>query len=269
MSRLLKFASWNVEQFKNNQGRAARIANFLKDDAHAPDLFAIFEVTGDEVFDDFVKLLPTHNFFVTEGLQLQETLIGVKKGITAFVTQRHAFKAKTATLRPGTLVTAVLNGENYSFLFLHVKSLTDPRGWGLRTDMMEHAINLKKALDRRTPNGDANFIVAGDLNTMGLNVRDGNNDLTGDEEITRLKRRFRRVDMSFKDKDQPHTWWGGGRLGPSDLDHVIASDHLDIRAKDGAAINVLGWPQEPTDTKKRKWLDDFSDHALLYGELHG
>ena len=268
MARLLKFASWNVEQFKNSQGRAARIANFLNNTAHAPDLFAIFEVTGDEVFDDFVRLMPGHNFYVTEGLQFQETLIGVRKGLTAFITQRHAFKAKTPTLRPGTLVTMILRGENYSFLFLHVKSLPDPRGWGLRTDMMEHAINLKKALDKRLPNTDANFVVAGDLNTMGLNVRDGDNDIEGDDEIRRLERRFARVDMSFQDKDEPHTWWGGGRLGPSNLDHVIASDHLDIRANNGATINVLGWPQEPTAARKRRWLNDFSDHALLYGELH-
>lgn len=267
MARLLKFAAWNVEQFTNNTGRVRRIADFLKDEGNDPDLFAIFEIRGSDVFDDFVEQLPTHNFYLTEGLQMQETLVGVRKNLTAFITQRHAFKSKQPTLRPGTLVTLVLSGTNYSFLFLHVKSMPDPKGWGLRTDMMEHAVNLKKALDKRA-GGDSNFVVAGDLNTMGLKVRDGDNDIDGEEELERLVKRFDRVDMKLCSKDEPYTWWGAGSFPPSDLDHVFASNHLDIRADGPTKINVLGWPQKNTQNQKRKWIEDYSDHALLYGELH-
>ena len=133
--------------------------------------------------------------------------------------------------------------------------MPDPRGWGLRTDMMEHAVNLKKALDKRA-NGQANFVIAGDLNTMGLNVRDGDNDIDGEAELDRLERRFLRVGMSLKSKDETATWWNGGsRLGPSDLDHVLAAEQLDIRAKGQSQVNVLGWPQQNTAASKRRWIE--------------
>ena len=267
MAKIFSFASWNVEHFKNDQARASTVANFMKNEGHAPDLFAIFEVVGKDVFGDFTTLMPNYNFYITEGVQYQETLIGVKKGMTAFITQRHKFKAKIPTLRPGVLVTLIINNINYSLLFLHVKSLPDPHGWGLRTDMLEHSINLKKALDK-IAQGDANYIVLGDLNTMGRTVRDADDDITGDQEIERIKKRFRRVNMTIVDKDQSVTWWGGGPINPSNLDHVVASDHLNVRGKTTTKINVLGWPQQSSTTAQLNWINKYSDHALLYGQVN-
>lgn len=269
MAKLISFSSWNVEHFKNSQSRAERCVSFLNDHAGPPDVFAIFEVEGKEVFEHFMALMPSHNFYLTEGPEVQETLVGIRKDLTAFVTQRHKLKSKVPTLRPGTLVTVHIAGANYSFLFLHVKSMRDPRGWGLRADMIEHALGLKKALDKRPgANPAANFIVLGDLNTMGLNVTDGDNDISGETELERFVRRFRRVDMDLMAKDEDKTWWGGATLDPSNLDHVFASDHLTIRGMNQSDMSVLGWPKESTTAKKKAWISKFSDHALLYGEIH-
>lgn len=270
MARILSFASWNVEHFKNDAARVDRCVAFIQSLPRLPDIFGIFEVEGAAVFEAMVAAFPTHNFYLTEGLQVQETLVAVRKPLTCFITQRHVFKEKTPTLRPGTLATIHLNGTNYSFLFLHLKSLTDPRGWGLRTNMIEHALKLKKALDKRAPgNGAANFVALGDFNTMGLNVRDGDNDIDGAAEIERMRRRFRRVDMNIAAKDADVTWWGGGATPPSNLDHIVASDHLDVRGHNQAQVSVFGWPTLNTVAQRRTWINRHSDHGLLYAELHG
>jgi hypothetical protein len=272
MAKVFSFASWNVEHFKKDAARVSRVVSFLKNEAQSPDVFGIFEVLGKNVFDEFVVNMPSHNFYLTEGPESQETLVGIRKTLTAFVTQRHKFKSKVPTLRPGTMVTVHIDGVNYTLVYLHVKSLTDPRGWGLRVDMLEHAGNLKKALDKRAARdglGPAHYLVLGDLNTMGLNVRDSKVSMTGADEIARMQGRFKRVGMTLVPKDQKFTWWGAGKTPRSNLDHVLASDHLDIRANGQAGIRVLGWPEFIAEADQKTWIGQFSDHGLLYGEVHG
>ena len=38
-------------------------------------------------------MMPDYNFFVTEGAETQEILVGISSGHTGFVTQRTEFKA--------------------------------------------------------------------------------------------------------------------------------------------------------------------------------
>lgn len=267
MAKLFSFASWNVEHFKNDANRIRENCQFVQ--GSDPDVFAIYEVEGKDVFDSFVGLMPSHNFFITEDLSKMETLVGVRHGLTAFVTQRQAFKSKVPTLRPGSLVTLTINGDHYSLLFLHVKSLTDPRSWGLRDDMIGHAINLKKALDNRvsTANG-ANFVCLGDFNTMGMNVTYSDKDMDGPEELERYRKRFEPRKTRLLSKTHGQTWWGGGSTGPSNLDHVFASNHLNLKQFSGADISVRGWPELSTTNQKKSWIRKHSDHALLYGEVH-
>jgi endonuclease/exonuclease/phosphatase family metal-dependent hydrolase len=285
MATVFSFASWNVEHFKGRDvARAQRCVQFIRD--QNPDVFGIYEVEGKDVFDHFVNLMPSHNIYVTEGLSYMQTLIGVRRSITAFVTQRHSFKSKVPTLRPGTLVTIQRNGTNYSLLFLHIKSLPDPRSWGLRDDMVKHVKNLKSALDRNAGNA-ANLIAIGDFNTMGLNVTYADNDMTGVSEVARYERVLARGDMRWLPKSKPHTWWNGpdGSYDPSDLDHVFASDHLLFKdcgsaqlpagAEVAAAaepnprarLEVRGWPEMNTDAQKQTWINRYSDHALLFGKV--
>jgi hypothetical protein len=69
-------------------------------------------------------------------------------------------------------------------------------------------------------------------------------------------------------KTHEASWWNGSdKWQPSPLDHVFASNHLKFRTFDGAEIEVDGWPDETTRASQRRWIERYSDHALLYGEV--
>jgi hypothetical protein len=52
--------------------------------------------------------------------------------------------------------------------------------------------------------------------------------------------------------------------GDSDLDQVVAAEHLEFKQFQGNSVRVSGWPDEPTEQKKAEWVATYSDHALLY-----
>jgi hypothetical protein len=56
-------------------------------------------------------------------------------------------------------------------------------------------------------------------------------------------------------------------LPPSNLDHVVAADHLTFRSFDGVPISVRGWPELLDDTDKDAWTAKYSDHAMLFFEV--
>ena len=168
MAKIYSLMSWNIEHFKKNQDnqtqqRIDRITAKIRNED--PDVFAIYEVEGKDIFDVLVATFPGYSFHITEGPQVQEILIGVRGDITAFFTQKVTFKAGVSVLRPGALLTLRINDVNYPILFLHLKSKDDPRSFGLRDDMISKAIKFKKTLTR--DNIPPNYLFIGDLNTMG------------------------------------------------------------------------------------------------------
>jgi len=280
MGKAFSVASWNVEHFgatdKNRRRPKKPIEPIIEYLAtQRADVLAIYGVVGSVVFREMVTRMPEYQFNITEGPQSQEILIGVKKSLTSFFTQKVEFKSGAAALRPGALLTLVVDDVNYPLLFLHLKSLSVPKGFGLRDDMIERAIKFRKVLDRahrRTGgSGRANFRSLGDLNTMGMNLTYSDKDITGAEEIERLERRLghRSVAMRIANKSAASTFWPGttSRYDPSDLDHVVAADHLTFRNFGGAQVDVRGWVDESTDRAKDRWTKKFSDHALLYFEV--
>ena len=271
MAKILSFASWNVENFHGKPSRVDRVVDLLKETN--PDVFAIYEVKGKTVFPALMGKMTTHSFSITENTRQDdmEILVGIRRSIQAFVTQREEFRSKVPTLRPGALATLQKNDENYSFLFLHVKSFPDPRSWGLRDDMFKHSTSLKRKLDKVAGTGKrANFIALGDLNTMGLNAPYNDiSDLDADQELLLLDGRMKSVKMRRLSKTHEETWWNGkSHWDPSKLDHVYVADHLKLKKFSGAEVNVIGWPEETTTAKKKTWINQFSDHALIYGEIH-
>jgi hypothetical protein len=145
MAKIFSVASWNVEHFKDDPSRVTRVIDFL--DKQKPDVFGLYEVEGATVFDALVQAMPGYTFQITEGPQTQEILVGVRKTLTAFITQKVEFRSGTTHMRPGQLVTVVKDGVNYALLFLHLASGNDPRGMGLRDDMLERAFEFRKVLD--------------------------------------------------------------------------------------------------------------------------
>lgn len=132
------------------------------------------------------------------------------------------------------------------------------------------AFNLKRALDRAV-GGPANFIVAGDLDTMGIDDPAPYSqvlDLSADSEVERIASTAPRKDMSLLAKTVEATWWNGRQnTDPADLDHVIASEHMEVRGLDGAPhVTALGWPLLEGE-QRDAWLGDYSDHAMLWFEV--
>jgi hypothetical protein len=269
MAKVFSFASWNVEQFQGRRERVDRVVGLLAE--HDPDVFAIFEVKGRDVFSALMSRMPSHSFTITESTSPIEILVGVRRSIPSFVTQRDELQSKVPTLRPGALATLRHDsGEDYMFLFLHPKSFEAPRDWGLRDDMFAHAASLKRKLDKAVgPGRRANFIVMGDLNTMGLNAAwNPKSDLEADEEIAFLENRMRSVKMVRLPKTHEASWWNGKeKPGPSKLDHAFAADHLEFKPFEGRPIKVIGWPELADETERRRWIEAFSDHAMLFGQI--
>lgn len=268
MAKAFSVASWNVEHFKKNPDRIKKVIAFMKD--QNPDVFGLYEVESADVYTALVSEMPNYQFHITEGPQTQEILVGVKKTMTAFFTQKVEFKSGNTYLRPGALLTVNVDGKDYPILFLHTKSSTKPIGLGLRDDMFERAFKFRKTLNKVSAaagQGSANFIFLGDLNTMGMEYP-FQREIIVDFELQKLDREAKKVKMARLDKNQPHTWWNGpGGLKPSNLDHVIAADHIKFKNFGGAAVDIRGWPTLATDAEKEKWIDTFSDHALLFFQV--
>jgi endonuclease/exonuclease/phosphatase family metal-dependent hydrolase len=276
MAKAFSVASWNVKHFKGDPARVGRVVSFLK--LQNPDIFALYEVTGKEVFGEMTNLFPGYTFQITEGTQTQEILVGVRNKLTSFITQRVDFKSGTTHMRPGLLVTITIDGVNYVLLFLHLASSSEPRGMGLRDDMLERAVKLRHVLDKATGGEhSANYIFLGDLNTMGM-------DYPYDKDIEA------QVELQKWDS-RAKGWYGMHRLGktrgktykgisyaPANLDHVYAAKHLefkpfknvdnpDFKVSEEVEVDVRGWVNEHTTSAQNKWIKDYSDHSLLYFEV--
>jgi hypothetical protein len=269
MAKAFSVASWNVEHFRSQgvPGRVTDVVGHLN--AQKPDVFALYEVEGSETFNALVTLMPDYTFHITEGRAVQEILVGVRQGFTAFFTQRTEFKSGDSLLRPGALLTVTVDDEHYPLLFLHTKSGTDPRGMGLRDDMLTRALEFKKTLDRAAgPGRRAHYLFLGDFNLMGMEymfVRE--RDILASHELRKLELGARRRKLRVLKKDASNTWWGGATIEPSNLDFVVASDHLEFRQFAGSDVAVRGWPQLASLDERRAWVTRFSDHALLYFEV--
>ncbi|NIO29515.1 MAG: hypothetical protein GTO29_13290 [Candidatus Latescibacteria bacterium] len=267
MPKAFSVASWNVEHFGNDPSKISSTIKYLAD--QKADIVAIYEVASSKVFRPIVKAMPKYQFHITEGPQTQEILIGIRYGVSAYVTQKLEFKSGQPSLRPGVLVTVNKEGKYYSLLFLHLKSLSDPKGFGLRDDMINRALKFRKTLDKVAGGtGKANYIFLGDLNTMGQEYPYVEN-IDAEAEIRRLGSRASRRKMRILTKNSSHTWWNGpsSSYEPGNLDHVVAAKHLKFKPFQGAEVDVRGWPKEATDTKKGHWISKYSDHALIYFEV--
>ena len=268
MAKSFTVASWNVEHFKNNPERIGLVIEFLEE--QNPDVFALYEVESADVYSTLVTKMPDYHFHVTEGPQTQEILVGARRTLTAFFTQKVEFKSGNTYLRPGALLTVRKDGQDYPILFLHTKSSTKPIGLGLRDDMFERAFKFRKTLDKfsaKAGAGPSNFIFLGDLNTMGM-AYPFKSEIIVDFELRKLDSGSKKVKMTRLRKNKPHTWWNGpGALPPSNLDHVVAASHLKFKQFGGADVDVRGWPELETEEEQVEWIEKYSDHALLFFQV--
>lgn len=267
--KAFSLASWNVEHFKDDVTRIDRVVDFIK--AQKPDVFGLYEVEGKTVFAALTGLMANYQFHITEGPQTQEILVGVKGGMTAFFTQKVEFAAGNRFLRPGALLTLSRNGADYSILFLHTKSSSNPVGLGLRDDQFQRAVDFKKVLDKASKaanKGPARYMFVGDLNTMGMKYP-FDKSIDAGTELKYLDQRAKKAGMRRLEKNAPFSWWNGpqGSLPRSNLDHILATENVRFRKFGPAEVDVRGWPKEPTEAAQGAWISQFSDHALLFVEV--
>lgn len=269
MAKAFSVAAWNVERFADRAAQNPDRLAFLAE--QRPDVLAIFEAVGKDVWREVMAGFPRYSFFITEGQNAQEILLGIGPNVTGFLTQKVEFNSRDTYMRPGAFLTVRAKDANYSLLFLHVASMRDARGFGLRTDMIDRAFSFKSVLDEAA-GGQANYMFLGDLNAMGLDYvygKEGNRlqrvEVEGEHEIARMEREAARRGMRVLSKNAEFTWRDRSGLR-SDLDHVVAADHLQFKRFRGAEVDVRGWPTEP-EAAQVQWTERFSDHALLYFEV--
>lgn len=273
MAKAFSVASWNCEHWKEGDPRNAKRIDFIA--SQKADVLALYEVEGAEVWRDVMDGLPGYSFFITEGQNTQEILVGIGPKVTAFLTQKIEFQSRDSYMRPGALVTVRSGDKDYSLLFVHVASMTDPRGFGLRTDMFERAFSFKKYLDK-VAGGKADFLFAGDVNTMGLDYVYGREEppskkllhgrIDAEQEISSLSYQATKHEMRLLTKTADTTWGSKGGMR-SNLDHVIASSQLEFKSFAGKEVEVRGWPQLDDPAEQKKWIETYSDHGLLYFEV--
>lgn len=274
--------SWNVEFFGSRRAGEthAQVANRIDDvfdllgqpDVRS-DVFAIYEVNGGQVFDKVSTAFPEYSWQITEGPGTQQILVGFR--IPAFVTQRVEFsRGFTGPLRPGVLVTVHDQGQVYPMLFLHLKAADAAIDFGVRSYQHDKVRSLRKSLDRAAATDRANFIMAGDLNNVGMNLSFSRRDISIDEEIDRMKHMYesRFDELVLLEKSADATFWNGPGSSdpPSDIDHVVAASRIKLaKLPGGGAVEVKGWPELATDAEKAEWIRRFSDHALLRFTVEG
>lgn len=276
MPKVFSVASWNVEHFKDDRTRVGRVIDFLR--AQKPDVFGLYEVEGATVFDTLVKTMPEYSFQITEGPETQEILVGVRRTLSAFITQKVEFRSGTTSMRPGQLVTVHKDGVNYALLFLHLASGNDPRGMGLRDDMLLRAFEFRRTLDKASGGrGQARYLFLGDLNTMGMDYP-FDRSIDPAVELRKWDRVAARSTIAMRRLVKTHdaSWSNGSAssLPPSNLDHVFASSNLAFRSfrrADGteAQVALRGWVDAATAAERDAWIANYSDHSLMYLELVG
>lgn len=274
--------SWNVEFFGSKrpgesraqvENRINEVFDLLSRPEIQSDVFAIYEVNGAQVFQKVTDAFPDYSWQITEGPGTQQILVGFR--IPAFVTQRVEFsRGFTGPLRPGLLVTVPHEGQVYPMLFLHLKAADAAIDFGVRAYQHEKVRSLRKSLDSAAASDRANFIVAGDLNNVGMNLSFSDRDITIDEEIARLRNMYesRFDDLVLLKKTTNATFWNGPGSSdpPADIDHVVAASRIHVaKLPNGDSVEVKGWPEMPTDAEKEAWIQRFSDHALLRFTIQG
>ncbi len=270
MTDAFSVLSWNVEKF-GTKGNEHTMRVLAKVTSKAPDLVAFYETKPSALWLDLMKAMQGYTWHITEGKQSQEILLGVKNDVTAFITQRTEFKTRDAYYRPGLLCTVLVDEVEYPVLFLHLASLKDPKGFGRRQEQIDAAFEFKDTLDSAAAGASANYMFVGDLNSMGLDFKYyqaatgqpyDRVEVSADRELQRVSWLASKNSMQLLSKTHDVTWRDAAGK-KSNLDHVVAANHLQFTQQCGHDVRVEGWVDEPPD-QQAQWLLDYSDHSMLF-----
>lgn len=266
----IKVMFWNVENFSGDPARTQEVVAHVA--AFDPDVIGFSEIKDKVALRGILmNSLASHDFGVTDGRQGIELLAGWRRGKfqQAIFTQRREFKADNPFLRPGSLLSVKNNDKFYNMLFLHTDSGRTLKDYENRQMMFEKTFTLKEKLSEISSDGDARLLAMGDLNTMGRKRIGASPAISGDEEITELKRDAAADGMSLPKKTHSKTWARVNGQGDvtlsSDLDHVVASDTLSFAAVRGqdTFVRVRGWVDVNAGGDRRRFVEEVSDHSSI------
>lgn len=275
----IKVFSWNIEHFKMD--KVEEVTQVIRQ--YDPDVFGLYEVEAGTIYNVMLDHFPDHSVFLTTGQQNQEILVGCRNSFQGIkFQQKDEFKSGNPSLRPGVFLTFRYPGASlYGLLFLHTDSGTGAVDFGNRNEMFEHSFNLKRKLDD-IMESSTNFIMLGDLNTMGLKYpKPIKSDQIADT-LTEVEYIDYESQRKGKYKRRPHMrrltkpvgTHFSTRYGITDLDHIIAAEHLRFKPMqnfgESREFEVLldGWRRFHDDpAKMRKYAEEMSDHCLLVCEL--
>jgi exonuclease III len=276
MPASIKILSWNVENL--TQEKANTVADVIH--TYNPDVFGLYEVVAAPVYDFMIDNFPHHSVFITTGQQSQEILVACRNSFQGIKFQQKAkFKSGNESLRPGAFLSFKHGDHLYGFLFLHTDSGTGPVDFGNRNDMFLHAFNLKRKLDKMA-GLSTDFMILGDLNTMGLKYprkRKADEIANTDKELAFIDQERRRLSRGVNPRmrrlHKPEGTHLSKRYGISDLDHIIAADHLqflpqtDARVSGQFEVKLGGWRDSPPGPQEEDYAERVSDHCFLFCEL--
>ena len=259
---------WNVHNLRD-EAHASRVIEHIQ--KSNPDLFCLAEVVGPQAYELIAKRFPEHNFYMSYGRQSQELLVGIRRSIPAFFTQKSEFQSGNAFLRPAVLLTMPLAEPPLNILFVHLKSFTQPFDLGCRDDFFTRVFALKRTLDSLSV-GKSQFIVCGDMNFQGMHYLQ-KNLIKSDEEFRHVQNEAGDNGMLFVKMSHTTTWKSGtSRRDVEDLDHVLATSNIEFIEKgegrqDPYEVIVSGWNQYPVGSPEEKgFIETVSDHCALYFE---
>jgi hypothetical protein len=274
----IRVAFWNIENFRGNWDRLETVTREVA--AFRPDIFCFCEITDKatmrylvrQVFDDY-------DFGVSDGTGRIELLVGWRRNTFdhALFTQRREFQSGNQYLRPGALLSVMILEQYYTFLFMHADSGTEyEKDYKNRQEMFENVWKLKsslKAIEGRF--SELNFMVIGDLNTMGHNGSNGVSAIDGASEIAKLREDAAANGMRLLDKTHDRTLaWdrsANGEYKYSNLDHMLATENMKFKTLSGsngvrAPVRVRGWV-DVEENDQSEFIEKVSDHTPIHCEV--
>ena len=256
---------WNVHSLQD-AAHAERVVTKLK--GIDPDIFGLGEVVGEPAYKFIAREFPEHNFYMTYGRESQEILVGVRRTLPVFFSQKTEFQSGNSFVRPAVLATINDSESPLNILFVHPKSYPSPKDFGQRDDFFQRVFDLKRLLDIKA-GGDARFIVCGDMNIMGMSYLE-RDFITPEDEFHHISTEGGNVGLLFMEKSARATWAANNKGSQSaDLDHVLASQAVKFRSLTTTSgnsydITVGGWVDFPKNSKEREaFIAEASDHCFL------
>jgi hypothetical protein len=269
---------WNVERYRGGGEQMALLHEDIT--AADPDILCLCGITDKGSLRHLIReQLHGYDISVTDDYGRVELATAWRRGKfdQVIFTQRREFGSDESQLRPGSLVSVLVDGTEYHTLFLYTDGGTSYRDYQDRLDTYDKVWDLKTSLDEisSAPDG-ARLLVMGDMETVGKRRQGRYPAVESETEIEDLADQARSVGMRMLSKTHDATTIEvpGGDRPPvlMNLDHALATPNISFGILGGqtgvrsAEVRVSGWTRLD-DRTRDTYVDSISKHAPIYCEI--